>query len=90
MDLVQQEIVDALRAEGYRVQSLTTVGAGCPDILVGAPGNGRHGPRNVLMECKTGNETFTPRQKTWHSLWPSGLAHVVRSVDEALMIVRNV
>jgi len=38
VDANQPEIVETLRACGASVQSIHTVGQGCPDILVGAEG----------------------------------------------------
>ena len=34
----QQAVIDALRDEGASVQSLASVGDGCPDLVVGARG----------------------------------------------------
>lgn len=79
------EIVSALEAVGYSVQSLAAVGGGCPDLLVGGAG------WNVLLEVKDGSRTpserrFTPAQKNWHRDW-RGTAHVVESVEQALAIM---
>ena len=43
IDANQNEIVDALRKAGCSVQILSSVGKGCPDILVG------RGGRNYLL-----------------------------------------
>lgn len=66
-DGTQAAIVEALRAAGYRVQILATVGGGCPDLLVGCPWG-----ELVLVECKNpkgrGRE-LTPAQVAWHAAW---------------------
>ena len=82
----QAEIVKALRRIGASVQILSSVGRGCPDILVGlrTGGNGR---RNLLMEIKLPGERFTLDQVDWHDAWRGQVA-VVETVDEALKIAR--
>lgn len=81
-DANQVEIVDALRRAGCSVQVLSSVGAGCPDLLVGRAG------RNKLMECKDGDKPpserrLTPDQEKWHAEW-RGEVDVVKSAEEAL------
>jgi hypothetical protein len=82
IDANQSAIVDGLRAMGAFVQSLATVGNGCPDLLVCWRG------ANVLLEVKQEGETFTPAQKKWHSEFP-GKAHVVRSLSDAVMVLQS-
>lgn len=84
IDANQGSIVDALRAVGCSVQSLAEVGDGCPDLLVGI------GKFNVLMEVKDGSRPpsdrlLTAAQKRWHAEW-RGTAHLVESVEQALMV----
>lgn len=79
------EIVEALRASGCSVQSLATVGAGVPDLLVGIAG------RNLLLEIKDGSKspskrTLTPAEITWHGAW-GGQVATVATVDEALALI---
>ncbi len=81
VDANQSAIVDALRAAGCSVQSLAAVGKGCPDLLVA------RGKVNILLEVKDATGKLTPDQKTWHEGW-RGRAHVVRTVDEALSVLR--
>jgi hypothetical protein len=83
VDANQGEIVDALRAMGYTVQSLAKVGNGCPDVVVGV---GK--AHNVLLEIKVPGETLNATQKAWHRDW-TGKSHVVYSFQEALMVVQN-
>lgn len=82
IDANQNEIVNALRKAGCSVQILSSVGKGCPDILVGFCGV------NILMEIKDGNkpkssQKLTPDQVDWHEKW-EGQVVVVNSIDEAL------
>lgn len=85
VDANQNEIIDALRAVGASVQSLHTVGDGCPDLLVG------YRNRNMLLEVKDGRLTpsrraLTRDQKEWHAGWKGGV-YVVQNVDEAMFAV---
>lgn len=85
VDANQAEIVRGLRALGCTVQSLATVGKGCPDILVGFRGT------NYCMEIKDGSkppsaQKLTPAEVDWHDAW-LGQAAVVRSLDEAVSVV---
>lgn len=82
VDSNQKDIVTALRNEGYSVQHLHSVGAGCPDILVGYAGI------NVLIEIKEGDGKLTPAQVVWHSTWQGQIA-VAKDKQEAIEIVKN-
>lgn len=85
VDINQAEIVAALRRCGATVQSLASIGHGCPDLLVG------YREINYLMEIKDGNKAASRRQLTddelcWLSDW-RGQAFVVESIDDALAII---
>ena len=85
VDANQTQIVSALRAAGATVQSLSAVGQGCPDLLVGYQG------ANILMELKDGKKPPSERKLTsdqivWHSEW-KGVVFLVTSVDEALQLL---
>jgi hypothetical protein len=85
VDLNQMEIVATLRKIGATVQSLASVGNGCPDLLVGYQGI------NYLMEVKDGDKVpsaqkLTPDQVKWHIEW-RGVVHIVRSVDDAFQVL---
>lgn len=87
VDANQTQIVSALRAAGATVQSLSAVGQGCPDLLVG------HHGTNILMELKDGKKPPSERKLTsdqivWHSEW-KGVVFLVTSVDEALQLLRE-
>ena len=73
-------IVDALRAVGASVQTLSAKGV--PDLLVGWRG------RNLLFEVKDSakipsQQRLTPDQQVWHAAW-RGQVTVVNSIDSAL------
>lgn len=81
----QDQIVKALRACGCSVQSLASVGKGCPDLLVGRLG------RNYALEVKDGAKApsrrkLTPLEEKFHVEW-RGQVTVVTSVAEALEAV---
>ena len=80
VDMNHAEIVDALRRIGCSVQSLASVGDGCPDLLVG------YGGRNVLLEVKAPKGRPTSDQMTWGARWPGQLG-IVRTVEEAIRCV---
>ena len=85
----QREIVAALRAVGAQVQSLATIGDGCPDILVYWKDrtftyDGLH-----LMEIKDGakppsKRRLTPAEADFATRWP---VEVVCNVREALAVI---
>lgn len=82
IDRNQPEIVAALRQLGCSVQILSTVGHGCPDLLVGFRS------RNALLEVKDGllppsGRTLTPDQQAWHAMW-RGQVDVVLNVEQAI------
>ncbi|CAB4132251.1 hypothetical protein UFOVP259_3 [uncultured Caudovirales phage] len=86
-DKNQTEVVNALRQVGASVQSLAAIGKGCPDLLVGYRGI------NYLMEVKDGEKPPSARELTidqidWHNVW-RGSVHVVKSTDEALLILKG-
>lgn len=82
IDTNQPEIVKAFRDIGARVQILSAVGKGCPDLLVGFRGC------NVLVELKDGDkkpseQKLTQDQITWHDSW-AGQVCVANSISDAL------
>jgi hypothetical protein len=82
IDSNHHDIVEALRAIGATVQSLATIGKGCPDILVGYQG------RNYAIEIKTLSGRLTQDEVEWISKW-DGHVRVIRSAEEAVKIVRG-
>jgi len=78
-------IVKGLRQIGASVQSLATMGGGCPDLLVGYQGE------NYLMEIKDpdapkNKRDLTPDQVKWHAEW-KGIINVVETLDEAFRVI---
>lgn len=80
VDANQAEIVKALRAVGVSVQSLATIGKGCPDLLAA------RGADTWVIEVKGPKGKLTPDQIEFLKNW-RGVVHIVRTVDEALNIV---
>ena len=76
------EIVKALRDAGAFVQSLATIGGGCPDLLVAFRGTW------FVLEIKDKNGKLTADQIDWgYRLAGRGLAVLVRSPEEALGVI---
>ena len=84
----QSKIVKALRAEGWSVTHLHSVGKGCPDLLVGLNKNGVK--YNFLLEVKDGSKSWklTPDQVIWHYNW-QGQVDVVTSPENAVETINN-
>jgi len=85
IDANQNEIKRALIKAGCSVQSLASVGKGCPDLLVGRSG------KNYLLEVKDGTKPLSQRALTldeidWHAAW-SGNSDIVHSVKQAFEAV---
>lgn len=80
-DANHNEILDALRAEGYSVLDLWRLGRDAPDCLVG------NGKTNTLLEIKTTSGKLSDGQRKFLDNW-KGPRAVVRSVVEALEAVR--
>lgn len=88
VDVNHARIVAALRSYGATVQSLATVGMGCPDLLVGWNG------RTILMECKDGTKPASARglttlQRKWISEWVGGSVAIVYDELGAIKILRK-
>ena len=83
VDSNQSAVVKVLRQAGVSVQSLASIGKGCPDLLLGFQG------KLYLFEIKDGSkfqsqQQLTPDQVKWHSEWTGSPVHVVNSLDGAL------
>lgn len=83
VDANQAEIVDALRKAGCSVQSLASVGNGCPDLLV----KNRHGWM-FLLEVKMPGAKLNKREQKWHDAW-GWYVDIVHSAEEALEAVEH-
>ena len=82
----QQTIVNILRTTGATVVSLSGVGKGVPDLLVGFRGV------TLLMEIKDGKKPpsdrkLTTDQQKWHAEWRGGALAIVDSADSALIMI---
>ena len=82
VDENQAEIVAALRQIGASVQSLASVGCGCPDLLIGLRG------RNCLLEIKNpkqdaSHRRLTPDEEGFLKCWRGQYA-VVMTVEQAI------
>ena len=85
IDANQPLIVKALREAGASVLSLSSMGSGCPDLLVGKNG------RNLLMEIKDptkkpSQRALTDDERTFHNTW-GGNVFVVETAEEALKLI---
>ncbi len=80
VDSNHAEIVKALRQVGVSVQSLATIGKGCPDILAAK------GDKVWMIEIKGPKGKLTPDQVEWIGKW-KGRVDIIRTVDEALVLV---
>lgn len=84
----QAQVVKALRAEGWSVQHLHSVGKGCPDLLVGV--KTITSKQNFLLEVKDGKKQWklTPDQVIWHYNW-QGQADVAISPEQAVELIKG-
>lgn len=85
VDANQSKIVEQLRRIGATVQVLSSVGQGCPDILVG------YRTRNFLFEIKDGakipsKKKLTPDEEVFFQTW-QGQVHKVESIEEILKVI---
>lgn len=79
----QMAIVRALREAGATVCSLSAVGSGCPDLLVGFCGE------NFLLEVKNPEGRgmrFTPAEREFFDTW-RGRVYVVTDAVQALAVL---
>ena len=83
----QSEIVCALRTAGASVQILSSVGKGCPDLLVA------YRDRWHVLELKDGakvpsKQTLTEDEERWHDEFgQQAPVHICNSVEAALRII---
>lgn len=83
VDTLQGLVVSALKSAGAQVQSLASVGSGCPDLLVAFRGAW------YLLEVKDPKHgKITEAQAAWHIKFSSQAPiYVVTSVEEALSAI---
>jgi hypothetical protein len=85
IDANQTEIVKALRDAGATVMILSSVGRGCPDLLIGKNGI------NLLAEIKNlegRGRRLTPAEQDFIDTW-RGQVTVIRNIEEALKMIEE-
>ena len=83
VDENQNTIKHTLIALGCSVLDLSTVGRGCPDLLIGYKGN------SVLVEIKSSAKaTFTEPQIKFMQEWRGGTVSRIDSVDAAIRLIK--
>jgi len=87
VDQNQPMIVRDLRNAGATVQSLSQMGAGVPDLLVGWRGS------NFLFEIKDpmrkpSERNLTDDEKAWHFAW-RGQVHKIETTADAFRILET-
>jgi hypothetical protein len=84
VDLIQKDVVKALRDYGADVFLLHMVGKGIPDALVA------YNDQTILMEIKDGaDKRLTPAQITLFANWQGGPLFRVNSVQEAIDVLKS-
>ena len=83
VDENQKTLVHTFIAMGASVLNLSTVGRGCPDLLIGYKG------KSVLVEIKNGEKaTFTEPQVKFMQEWRGGAVSRIDSVDAAIRLIK--
>jgi len=89
VDANQKAIIEALRSIGAEVQSLASIGGGCPDLLVAYRG------RWTIAEIKNGAKPPSARQLTaleveWHERFRlHATVHIWNNQNQAVRDVRG-
>jgi len=83
VDNNQLEIIKAFQAMGATVLNLSTVGKGCPDLLIGY--KNKH---SVLVEVKSKTGKFTEPQLKFMEQWQGGAVNRIDSVDGAIRLIK--
>jgi len=82
VDNNQLEIVKAFRSMGATVLNLSTVGKGCPDLLIG------YKNISVLVEVKSKTGKFTEAQLKFIEQWRGGPVNRIDSVEGAIRLIK--
>ena len=83
VDENQKQIAHTFIALGATVLNLSTVGRGCPDLLIGYRG------KSVLVEIKRDSKaTFTEPQIKFMQEWRGGAVSRIDSVDAAIRLIK--
>jgi hypothetical protein len=86
-DANHAELTREYEALGCKVQDLSAVGGGCPDVLVS--GSGVKGRWDRLVEFKTETGTLTPSQIRWNGEWRGRPAVLVRTAEQVHQHVKQ-
>jgi len=83
VDENQKQLVHTFIALGASVLNLSTVGRGCPDLLIGYKG------KSILVEIKRNSKsTFTDPQVKFMQEWRGGAVSRIDSVDAAIRLIK--
>jgi Holliday junction resolvase len=83
VDENQKTLVHTFIALGASVLNLSTVGRGCPDLLIGYRG------KSVLVEIKSSEKaTYTEPQVKFMQTWRGGAVSRIDSVDAAIRLIK--
>ena len=82
VDNNQLEIIKAFQSMGATVLNLSTVGKGCPDLLIG------YKNISVLVEIKSKTGKFTEPQLKFMEQWKGGAVNRIDSVDGAIRLIK--
>ena len=83
VDENQKTLIHTFIALGASVFNLSTVGRGCPDLLIGYKG------KTVLVEIKRNEKAkFTEAQIKFMEEWKGGTVSRVDSVDAAIRLIK--
>lgn len=82
-DAIHKDIVTALISMGCSVRDLSQIGDGGPDLLLGLLGG------DFQIEIKSEEGELSEDQMEFEEEWAGGRIHVVRSVLDAIDLVKN-
>lgn len=83
VDENQKQLVHTFIALGATVLNLSTVGRGCPDLLIGYRG------KSVLVEIKRdAKASYTEPQIKFMQEWRGGAVSRIDSVDAAIRLIK--
>ena len=83
VDENQKSLIHTFICLGASVLNLSTVGRGCPDLLIGYKG------KTVLVEIKSSTKaTFTEPQIKFMQEWRGGAVSRIDSVDAAIRLIK--
>ena len=83
VDENQKQLIHTFIALGASVLNLSTVGRGCPDLLIGYRG------KSVLVEIKRDSKaSYTESQVKFMQNWRGGAISRIDSVDAAIRLIK--